>query len=106
MNTDEKLDYLIKEMDNIKQNITDIRGEIDTIKKGGERLDSHINFVERTYETLKYPIDFVKEKIENFTSNDVRRHYILPVLREDTKMDDDYEVTSNINLQGDIESNP
>jgi peptidoglycan hydrolase CwlO-like protein len=63
-NNIDKLDIIIKTLNEIKEEQKEIKEVLTRLEKDCARMDGHINFVEETYDTLKFPITIFKNKIE------------------------------------------
>jgi len=71
---DIKLNFIIDELKNIKNDITDIKNKIDKIDKHIDfvdinnkinKMDGHIDFINHVYNKVENPLNFVTNKINN-----------------------------------------
>jgi archaellum component FlaC len=55
---------IIQRLDNIENEIKELKQLINQLLKTTTRMDGHISFVENTYETLSYPLNVLKNSVE------------------------------------------
>ena len=64
----EKIESLENKVDNLSDQIIELKNIISEMTKTTCRMDDHISFVEATYDTLKKPLDFFKSKVNYLTN--------------------------------------
>lgn len=50
-------------LEELKNDINDIKSRLDDIGQNTKRMDAHITFIESIYERLRMPIDYVCDKL-------------------------------------------
>lgn len=68
---EEKLDIIIKNMNNIEIRLSNIEEKIENIKINSSKMNEHITFIETTYDALRTPLGYIKNKIEFITGKSV-----------------------------------
>ena len=57
---EEKLDIIIKNMNNIEIRLSNIEEKIENIKINSSKMNEHITFIETTYDALRTPLGYIK----------------------------------------------
>ena len=80
MQDSEKLDKILKEVEEIKKILNRLLDKSEDIEESCKGMDSHIDFVNNVYSTLRAPLDWITNKVSGETLPEPQKKSFLTKL--------------------------
>jgi len=81
MSINDKLDNIIKSLEQINERLEILENSNDSIKENCNKMSEHIDFIEDTYQSLRTPLGYLKNRV-NYILGIKNDHTVLPTLED------------------------